>query len=54
MVLIAGSFQCLKYHLVSTRLFVVHDEVNENIYEILFSAAYATNGFIHLRTFLQD
>lgn len=53
MVLIAGYFQCLKYHLVSTTLFV-HDEVNESIYEILLIAAYATNGFIHLRTFLQD
>lgn len=54
MVLIAGYFQCLTYHLVSTTLSVVHDEVNESIYEILLIAAYATNGFIHLRTFLQD
>lgn len=54
MVLIAGYFQCLKYKLVSTRLFVAHDEVNENIYEILFIAAYAKNGFVHQRTFLHD
>lgn len=54
MVLVAGYFQCLNYYLFSTRLFIVHDKVNENIYQILVFVAYATNGFIHLRTFLLD